>query len=290
MSVSKKVICCMAGAYAIISVSCSNGNEIYNEESSSSDLHFSSSEEHSSSSELHSSSSEPYYYNDNFIAHAGGSIEDIYIYTNSLEALNLFYSRGCKLFELDIIETSDGKLVAAHDWENYKWQTDYSGDIPLTEQEFLSQKIYGKFTPLNMEMINEWFISHPDAILVTDKINNPWEMLEQFIPRDRLIMELYSWDAVEEAINYGIKAMPNGNLVLSTPNVEQLLFDLDYMSINISLVEENREFLEKVKEKGIKIYAYVVNENELLNDKMDIIYGIYSDNIDLLRYWEQVEQ
>ena len=48
-----------------------------------------------------------------FIAHAGGRIEGMN-YTNSLEALNNSYKNGFRLFELDIIETSDGEFVAAH--------------------------------------------------------------------------------------------------------------------------------------------------------------------------------
>ncbi len=51
-----------------------------------------------------------------FIAHAGGEI-DGHTYTNSLEALNLNYKKGFRLFELDIHETSDHKYVAVHDWK-----------------------------------------------------------------------------------------------------------------------------------------------------------------------------
>jgi glycerophosphoryl diester phosphodiesterase len=61
------------------------------------------------------------------IAHAGGKI-DGFIYTNSLEALNSSYKKGCLLFELDIQETSDGKLIAVHDWEEFKKITNYQGE------------------------------------------------------------------------------------------------------------------------------------------------------------------
>src|SRR5690625_6358053 len=47
--------------------------------------------------------------NDFVIAHAGGAIEG-FNYTNSLEALNHAYDQGVRLFEMDILETSDGKL------------------------------------------------------------------------------------------------------------------------------------------------------------------------------------
>jgi phosphoglycerol transferase MdoB-like AlkP superfamily enzyme len=49
-----------------------------------------------------------------FIAHAGGMIDD-HTYTNSLEALNMSYDKGFRLFELDILRTSDSMFVTAHD-------------------------------------------------------------------------------------------------------------------------------------------------------------------------------
>ena len=52
-------------------------------------------------------------YWEHFIAHAGGAIDGI-TYTNSLEALDLSYSKGCKLFELDLVLTSDDKIIAKY--------------------------------------------------------------------------------------------------------------------------------------------------------------------------------
>ena len=39
---------------------------------------------------------------------------------NILDSLNKNYSKGLKLFELDLKLTSDGFIVAVHDWENWK--------------------------------------------------------------------------------------------------------------------------------------------------------------------------
>lgn len=57
--------------------------------------------------------------NDKLIAHAGGSINGI-TRTNSLEVLNHNDQLGFKIFELDILKTSDNVYVAAHDWESWK--------------------------------------------------------------------------------------------------------------------------------------------------------------------------
>ena len=72
---------------------------------------------------------------DRYIAHAGGEI-DGEIYTNSLEALTKSYLDGFRLFELDIIRTSDGHFVAAHDWELWSEMTSYDGELPPDLKEF----------------------------------------------------------------------------------------------------------------------------------------------------------
>ena len=76
-----------------------------------------------------------------FIAHAGGGIDNNR-YTNSLEALNLGYRHGFRLFELDIITTSDDYYVAAHDWKSWQAGVNFSGQLPPSRAEFLDHKIF----------------------------------------------------------------------------------------------------------------------------------------------------
>lgn len=143
------------------------------------------------------------------IAHAGGEIAGLR-YTNTLEALNLSYAKGARLFELDFIETSDGKLVAGHDWAMVKQQAHYSGiidDRPLSEREFLSLqpfqpralRSYQLYTPLGMKRINAWFQQHPDAVLITDKLNDPVRLAQELTFTGRVMMELFSREAVKQA-------------------------------------------------------------------------------------------
>lgn len=51
-------------------------------------------------------------------------------------------------------------------------------------------------TPLDMTAINDWFKAHPDAILVTDKVNEPRKFAGQFIDKKRLMMELFDVNSV----------------------------------------------------------------------------------------------
>lgn len=225
---------------------------------------------------------------DAFIAHAGGAIAGHKL-TNSLEAMNLSYEKGCRLFELDIIETSDGKYVAAHGWNDFKMMTGFPGapdDSPLTEEQFLSLKIHGRFQPMNMTVINEWFALHEDAILVTDKINEPELFSEAFLFRDRLIMELFSWEAVHEAVTCGIPPILSENLAMCFEEKKETVTGLgiEYVAVSQTTVMQNKTFFKILKEQGIKTYVYGLTEKRdekyVLKHVAKYIYGMYADNLD----------
>jgi len=239
---------------------------------------------------------EPEYW-EHFIAHAGGEIEGV-VYTNSLEAMNLSYSKGCKLFELDLVQTTDGTFIARH------------GYIETTEAEFMSQLIEGKYTPMNMTSIVNWFSVHRDAILVTDQIYNPQIIFDVFPFHDRLIMEMFSWEAVDKAIALGIKPLVSENVVLgwskkamemgvmpTTPKsdteIEQILEDkkIEFIGMSRYRILGNEDLLRRLKEKGIKNYVWNLGSNisgqpaeqYVWNYEMNFCYGMYADDLDLLK-------
>ena len=220
-------------------------------------------------------------YQEHFIAHAGGAIDGIN-YTNCREALDLSYSKGCRLFELDLVLTTDGKIVAKHDPPG------------ITEEAFMSQLIAGKYTPMNMESINSWFQNHPDAILVTDKINDPQKIYNEFLFHDRVIMELFTWEAVDKAIELKIKPMVSDNLIFRTSDIEQVLEEKNIEYICMSrhyCISGNENLLKRLKNKGIKNYVFHLElptpngqpaEQYVWEHEMDFCYGMYANDLDLL--------
>ena len=221
-----------------------------------------------------------------FIAHAGGAI-DGHKYTNSLEAMNLSYKNGFRLFELDIIKTSDNVYVAAHDWKHWSGQTGYKGKVPPTRKEFLEQKILKKYTPMDMDAINTWFIKHPDAILVTDKINTPIDFSNKFIDKNRLMMELFSLKAVKEGIESKIKSsMPSDN-VLNKIQGDKVAFlkKLGVTDIASSrrIINNNLGLVKNIVDSGINIYAFHLHFDEgkdeayVVCNENQYFYGMYAD-------------
>ena len=221
-----------------------------------------------------------------FIAHAGGRIDGD-DYTNSLEALDYNYDNGFRLFELDIIETSDSAFVAAHDWLKWASLTKLQVAPPPTEEEFLSLKLNDEYTPLNMDRINSWFEKHEDAILVTDKINEPERFAKKFVDKNRLIMELFTLDAVKEGIRTGIlSAMPSQSVLkeLGEDKVAELkTLGVKNIAVTRRYIPRHLDFLIDLKNNGIKVYVFQLNpdkgedEEYVVNYEMDYIYGVYAD-------------
>jgi len=223
--------------------------------------------------------------NNRYIAHAGGEVNGIKS-TNTKDALDQNYKKGFRLFELDIIETSDKKLVAAHDWKMWARFTDYSGALPPSHAEFMKHKIYGDYTTLDLKGINAWFAAHPDATLVTDKVNDPIAFANQFVDKDRLVMELFSQMSIEEASRNGIQAMISQTplLKITGDKINYLAVNnVKYVALSRRIIANETKLMLKLKEAGIKVYVYNVNfdpgkdEKYVQENEIGLVYGMYAD-------------
>ncbi len=223
--------------------------------------------------------------NDRYIAHAGGEVNGIKS-TNSKEALDENYKKGFRLFELDIIETSDNQLVAAHDWKMWARFTDYKEELPPTLNEFKKHKIYGDYTTLDMKGINDWFAAHPDAILVTDKLNDPVTFAKNFVAKGRLLMELFSYMAMDEASRNGIQVIISQQplLELVGDKVNYLkVNNIKYAAVSRRIIRNQTKLLKQLRDNDIKVYVYNVNfdpgkdEQYVQDNEIGLVYGMYAD-------------
>ena len=237
---------------------------------------------------------------DIFIAHAGGSI-DGHVYTNSLEALNKNYNLGAKYFELDLNLTSDNKIVAVHDWKQWKQRTKFKSDDIPTLEVFLKHKIDNKFTPLGVEEILNWFIGRPDATLVTDKLDDALIITKTFNEiKDNLIIELFTENSINQALSNNFS-----KILISQRLIWENKFSKKYLNLLLNkknipygfavskhTIYENPGFFKTAKSLGFKIYAYHVNEefnnyvlnsvgieSEVICNFHNYIDGIYADII-----------
>ena len=227
-----------------------------------------------------------------YIAHAGGAIEN-YTYSNSLEALNINWGNGFKYFELDIHQTADGIYVAVHDWDDWKKTSGYQGELPPNLEDFKQHKIYRKFTPLDINDINNWFGSHEEAVLVTDKIRNPAKFVNYFLHKNRLMMEVFSLDALNDLNMIKIKSIANWDILLENyPGDESSIIEgiinnnIKYIAVSRFRVNDSRKLFYSITKMGVRIYVYHVNyedgkdEKYVICNEFGYVFGMYADNFD----------
>lgn len=222
-----------------------------------------------------------------FIAHAGGRIDGIE-YTNSLEAMNLSYKNGFRLFELDFIETADGVFVASHGWSDWKKQVGFKEERRPTLKEFKSLKILEKYTPMDIDDVNEWFRNHKDAILVTDKVDLPMNFYKKFLFSDRLIMELFSGRSIAESLILGASiTMPTWDSIKGlgrsmSKTLRQL--GIEKIAFTSGVISGHPKIVSDLKDFGIKSFVFNIKslggnkaESFFVKKRFDLIYGIYAD-------------
>jgi glycerophosphoryl diester phosphodiesterase len=94
--------------------------------------------------------------------HAGGGMDGL-TYMNAQETFEYYYAKGYRYFEYDLRLSSDGRLIATHEWEHL----DVS-DTDITYAEFKELKLSNGFTPANEQWLMETIMSHPDVKIIVD--------------------------------------------------------------------------------------------------------------------------
>lgn len=223
-----------------------------------------------------------------FIAHAGGGINNR-TYTNSLEALNINYEKGYRFFEIDFSWTSDGELVAIHDWGDAFQQMFYvSDDIKIpTKSQFLNLKTKTGLTQVSLEDVLKWVEEKGDAFIVTDvkdhnvkalgKIYTDFKKCKKYI-----IPQVYNYHEYDEVIRLGYS-----NIILTLYRMKIEPFELLNFSRNNSPFAITMHW--KVAQSGLayylhknqtRVYAHTVNDINLFRELKKLgVFGIYTDYV-----------
>ena len=124
----------------------------------------------------------------------------------------------------------------------------------------MQQAILKKYTAVDMKAIDTWFSQHPDAVLVTDKINQPIEFVAQFSDPSRLMMELFSWRAIKAAQQLNLKAViPSGDLILKIPGDKAAYLQnqgIEYLAASRRWADSSPNLLRQLNLAGFKIFAF----------------------------------
>ena len=235
--------------------------------------------------------------NHRYIAHAMGGL-DGYDYSNSLEAFEANYQKGYRLFEVDFVMSSDHKLVALHYWENAPEILGTEDSTPLSQEEFLSKKIYGLYTPLSYEQVLQLMQKHPDIYIITDtkdtkdpEITKSFQYLYDVAKKtdihllDRIIPQIYN-----EPMYESIMKIHNWNSVIytlytqgSTVTDDSIVSFAKKNGIKVITTGQYRcdpEFFNLAKKNKIKVYMHTYNTVEEAQHFFDLgVHGFYSDDL-----------
>ncbi len=219
-----------------------------------------------------------------FIAHAGGGINDI-TYTNSIEAVLKSIEKGFKLIEIDLRETTDKHFVGVHDWLSLKKHSNISSNITfdnsaISYEEFKKIKLFGKYTPITSKDINNIFSENKDLILVTDKSNNFKKIKNDFLfDNSRIIVEVFGKKNYFKSIEFGIE-----NPMYSANHT-----DYDFIiKNNIKLIAASandilayKDIYRNLTKHGVIIFAYSSNNKNFIEKNLNRLFSaVYTD------YWD----
>ncbi len=227
----------------------------------------------------------PYpFYNDelakqHLIAHAGGAIDGI-VYTNSREAIEGSIKAGRKYIEIDLIKTADGEYIAGHDWERINEMTGRQGDKPLTREEFLSSKLYGKYTPMSIQDVADLFEKYPDWVMVVDKIRD-LDYLHKYLPyHDRMIVQVFALHNYFKALQLGYK-YPTLRLKGGRRGVKEIykvlmgIGNIKSVILGEKSFNKNKEYIGELHNKGITVILYGNPSYKIVDNPQAIKENLY---------------
>lgn len=219
----------------------------------------------------------------NYIAHAGGAggIMGECIYSNSKEAIMQSIERGYTFIEVDLDTTSDGFLVASHDWASFHINGGHPeyGDSVFSLQSFKETVICGEFTPITIDELVYIIQDYPSVYIVTDKISDV-DLLDRSLSnvRDRVYVEAFSIEDFIRLRDVGYHPMYSRYVVgLASIIVENLINGEARIDFITNSVSDNFKEMARLKcLMPFKIATYTSNSKEFvdehLGEEIDLIY------------------
>lgn len=111
---------------------------------------------------------------------------------------------GCRLFEVDLVKTSDNVWVCRHSWNQSLDQWEGDGKNVLSSEEFISRPVCGKYTPMTFKDLLMLLSDYPDAFVMLDSkqysVRNYQKTLEDYADYIELAQEAGVPDVMGQVI------------------------------------------------------------------------------------------
>lgn len=236
------------------------------------------------------------------IAHAMGGINNK-AYTNTQDAFIANYEQGTRIFEADLLLTSDNELVARHEWtagmskklgQEEVLPPDKQGDV-LTHEEVMNSPVLELYSPLDIEKIIELMAAYPDAYVVTDtkelepeQVTKQFELIVEAAQKkdpallQRIVPQIYSremLDVVNKVYDFPEMIF---TLYQTQDSDEVILEFVKQTGVDITMPTERatKSFVRQLKKAGARVYVHTVNdEKEIVKLSRLGVDGFYTDFI-----------
>jgi|LGVF01.2.fsa_nt_gb glycerophosphoryl diester phosphodiesterase len=234
------------------------------------------------------------------IMHAGGAIDGV-IYTNSIEAFNYNYSQGNTLFELDFVLSTDGELIATHEFEEELIGNGFSTINRPTLAEYEAIDIAGQYTGFTSSSLINILETNTDIeIIINTKDENYLLLFEKLVSDisevdssllDRIIVYIDNFEMYDELEE--IYSFSNYHLLEKIRDDREIV--LPYKIINFmehrpkvtafAVNRKNASYLtnyhiNKLNKLGKQVFIYTINDYEEMEFYLNRgITGFVSDDI-----------
>lgn len=222
---------------------------------------------------------------DSFIAHAGGNING-HIYTNSREAVENSLKNGFKFIEIDFLVTSDGHLVAIHDWESFRRITGVYMNTSINLKELKNLHIYNRYHVLSGKDISEIMKSNANMLLITDKIKNISLLVKEIPFKERIFVEVFNRFDYIKCLWYGVT--PIYSLPWKTDELKNIM-DLDASWYTLPGIfwkkshTQLREYAATLCQQGKEVLLYTAGSPRSVDMESDEFlekyHGVYFTKI-----------
>lgn len=234
------------------------------------------------------------------VAHAMGGIYDK-TYTNSQDAFIANYEQGTRVFEADLMLTSDDRLVARHEWtanmskllgQQEALPAEKQGSV-LTHQEVMDTPILQIYSPLDIDKIMDLMVLYPDAYIVTDTKETESELVtkqfqlivEAAQKKDpallqRIVPQIYNRDMLE--VVRQVYAFPEVIFTLyQTQDSDDVVIAFARetgVDITMPTARATKGFVRNLQKAGVRVYVHTVNDEQEISDLAKMgVYGFYTD-------------
>jgi glycerophosphoryl diester phosphodiesterase len=220
-----------------------------------------------------------------FIVHGGGKLDGV-TQSNSYEAVMSSISLGCRLIELDLIETTDGRFVASHDWMRLRKDINYPEKLTndsLSYADVINSKILGKYHVVTIEDIKALLRIHSEIYIFTDQTTN-YSLINSIGYADRFFVETFNIFNYLSALHHGIRRpllnLDSGKFGVLLPLISYFLTNPKHVTFSMKTVERYPWLLRLLASRNVNIYIFTVNDPSVAQRYiLDYRAIIYSDDL-----------